>query len=319
MKVLIDEMNLVFISFNVAKRQAIENTGEFTKKDIGLFYHLFINKLNELSKTYGELIFCGEGRNSTGYRKSIYPLYKENRDRSEETYLIIKDEFPTIDKLIRMYKTKFISIDGAEADDCIYALSMYFSSLGEDVLIVSGDGDLTQLHNYNEKINVFNPIRNSIVYPKANILEYKSIVGDASDNIKGIPRLGEKTFQKMMEDKAFFEEKMKGKMELFEQIMNIVDLRKYPKEYHEKAVELYNSTEWNDFDFEGIEKFMVEKGLIQHVKFWWQTVADIQSRLRGDSIVKDMDVEDAMNNTMYAGFDLDEVLNILQGENETNE
>lgn len=315
MKVLIDMMNLVFISFNVAKRKAIDEKGEFTKDDMGFFYHLFINKINEISKEYGEFIVCSEGKGSLDYRRSIYPAYKRNRDESktDETYLMIKDEFKEVERLLSFYPIKHICVEGAEADDVIYALSMHFAELGEDVLIVSSDGDLTQLNTFNKKISIYNPIKRTVVFPKENIVEYKAIVGDPSDGISGIPRLGKKTFEKMMLDESLFNEKLKGKEEEYKALLSIVDLRKYPKEYHQKAIDTFNEMDWNTFNPKEIEVFMFDKKLNQHIQFWWSVVSDINIALRQENREKETDFSYNEEKESEDVVDLDDLISSLEG------
>lgn len=308
-------MNLVFINFNVAKKKALEEKGEFTKDDIGFFYHLFINKMNEISKEYGEFIVCSEGKGSLDYRRSIYPAYKRNRDESktDDSYLIIKDEFKEIERLLSYYPIKHICVEGAEADDVIYALSMHFAELGEDVLVVSSDGDLTQLNSFNNKISVYNPIKRTLVVPKEHIVEYKAIVGDPSDGISGIPKLGKKTFEKMMLNENLFNEKIKGKEEEYKALLSIVDLRKYPKEFHQKAIDLFNEMDWNTFNPKEIEVFMFDKKLNQHLQFWWGVVSDINIALRKENREKEMDFSYNEKNEVSEVIDLDNLISSLEG------
>lgn len=306
MKVLVDMMNLVFISFSVAKSNVLKEKDEFTEKDIGFFYHLFINKINELAKDYGQIIICSEGRGSLDWRRSLYPQYKRNRDESktEDSYLMLKKEFQNIEKLLSLYPTKVMSVNGAEADDTIYALSTYFAELGEDVLVVSGDGDLTQLTLFNDKIKIFNPIRREIVSPKPNIIEFKAIVGDPSDGISGMSRLGKKTFEKMMLDEEVFTTKIKGREEEYENLLKIVDLRKFPKEIHQEAIKQYNEKEWNEFDPKEIEIFMYDRGLVSHIQYWWNNVSEIYDSLNGEKEMK--------GNSSDASFDEIDIDNLLE-------
>lgn len=309
MKVLIDTMNLVFRNYNVARSKVLKEKGEFTENDIGFFYHTFLRDINNLTMDYGNVIFCTEGKGSLSLRRSIYPAYKRNRDASkgEDSYHIIKNEFENIEKVLTMYPTKVISVEGAEADDTIYALAMYFADLGEDVLVVSGDGDLTQLSLFNNKIMVFDPRKREIVAPNPNIIKFKAIVGDPADGISGLHRIGAKTFEKMMLSESLFLEKMAGKEKEYEDLLSIVDLRKYPKEYHTKAVEIYNSTEWNKFKPEEIERVMNKYALVQHLQFWWSNVSEIYEALQE---VKDhsVDVSDIEE------MDIENLLDILKKE-----
>lgn len=305
MKVLVDTMNLVFISFNVAKTKVIKEKGEFLKEDLGFFYHLFFNKVNELFREYGNVVFCTEGRGSLEWRRSIYPHYKRNRDKSkkEESYLILKNEFSKIEDILKLYPSKVISVEGAEADDTIYALSTHFADLGEDVLVVSSDGDLTQLTLFNDKIRVYNPVKREISSPNPNIIKYKAIVGDRADGIAGLHRLGEKTFEKMMLDESVFIEKISGKEEELESLLKIVDLRKYPPEFHRKAIDEFNALEWNEFDPSAVEEFMVEKGLTQNLSFWWSNVAEIYDAVNGET---------SRESSENINIGLDELMNFIR-------
>ena len=81
MKVLVDHMNYVYISFNMARRELKEKgIEEFTEEHIGLFYHTLFNGYNKMFKTYGQLIIAHEGHGSLDWRRKIYPDYKRNRD-----------------------------------------------------------------------------------------------------------------------------------------------------------------------------------------------------------------------------------------------
>lgn len=309
MKVLVDTMNLVFISFNVSKSNVLKEKGEYTEKDINFFYHLFLNKINDLFKDYGNIVFCTEGRGSLDWRREIYPPYKRNRDDSkkDETYLLIKNEFDNIENLLKLYPSKVISVEGAEADDTIYSLATHFADLGEDVLVVSSDGDLTQLSLFNDKIKVFNPIKREMVSPKKDIIKFKAIVGDPSDGISGLYRIGKKTFEKMMLDESFYNEKMSGREEEYKKLLSIVDLRLAPPEIHKKAIETFNSTEWNEFSPKDIEYIMYERGLTQHLTYWWENTSLIYEAIDG-TISRD-------DSSIDFDIDLDNLLETLKEDN----
>lgn len=285
MKVLVDTSNIIFISYSVAKRKVREQLGKdvMEKEDMGFFYHLLLNKIIEYHKTYGEVIYCKEGKHSTAWRKKIYPLYKENR-KYDDSFQLLFDEFDKIFELLGMFPSKEIEVENAEGDDVIYTLATHFADLGEDVLVISSDKDLIQLHNFNEKIEIFNPMKRCILEPIPDIIEFKAIVGDPSDNIKGIPRLGKKTFEKMMLDKDLFAKKLQGNEELFEDILKIVDLRKFPKEIGNKAIDCYNNQEWKKLDAQSIELFMIDNKLNQQLNYWYRNLNDILSVLDGPTV-----------------------------------
>lgn len=296
MKILLDEMNLIFISFSMAKKKVFEKNGtdEFFEEDLPFFYHLYLNKMNDLFQEYGRLIICKEGHNSLGYRKKLYPQYKANRALSkDDNYYVLKNTLPKLDELMGNYPTKMIKVDGAEADDVIYALSIYFADKGEDVLVISSDGDLTQLHNFNKKINIFNPIKRQLVKPKKEILKYKAIVGDRSDNIAGLYRIGDKTFEKMINDETIWNEKINNgdNKQIYENILKIVDLSVYPEEYHKKAIEEYETQEWNELNVGKIEYFMFQNKLNDHLNRWGTVSTNIRESLQETEIILENEVE----------------------------
>lgn len=302
MKVLIDHMNYVYISFNMAIRELKEKgIEEFTQENVGLFYHTLFNGYNKLFKTYGQLIICHEGRGSLDWRREIYPDYKRNRDASkgEESYKILKGTFNEIEKILEYYPCKQIKVDGAEADDVIFALATHYAEQGEEVLIISTDGDLAQILDYGDTISIYNPVRKKYAEKKyEELVKYKAIVGDKSDNIPGLYRIGDKTFEKMMEDRALFNEKMKGdNLAIYEKFLKIVDLAKFPAEKHEAAVKMSESTEYNTFNIGNIEHFYFDQGMQDHLTRWGRDSADIVEVLRNKGVA----IEGFMENPISDG------------------
>jgi len=295
MKVLVDHMNFLFIAYHMARRQLKENFGkeEILEEDMGFFYHILVNKYNYLFKTYGNLIICHEGRGSLDWRRNIFNDYKRNRDKSkvEQSYLDLKKTFPIIDDLLNSYPTKQIKVDGMEADDVMFALSMEFASKGEDVVIISTDKDMVQVKNHYENIEVYSPIKRLYYEKVPNIVMEKAICGDASDNIPGLYRVGPKTLEKMLVDKDLWRKKMaNGNQELYESFLKIVDLSKFPKEKHEEAVKQYYEKEYNLFDPNQVELFFFENNMQEHISRWGSDVGDIIDELTNQGIeVKNFD------------------------------
>lgn len=296
MKVLLDELNFVFIAYNMAQKQLKDNalmSGKITgaepfilsEEDVPFCYHVLFNKFNHLFKTYGQVIICHEGKGSTDWRRNIFPEYKRNRDagKAEDSYKILKATFPKIEEILNYYPTKQIKVDGCEADDCIFALSTYFANNGEEVLIISSDGDLAQTMNFSDKIQVYNPVKRTYHEKDPDLVMRKAIVGDASDNIPGLYRVGPKTFEKMMLDKALFAEKMKGEnREIFERFKKIVDLSVFPKEKHEEIIKQYEEKPWNEFKIGLIESFYYDNKMPDHLSRWGRESSEILERLVED-------------------------------------
>lgn len=299
MVVLIDNSNLININYAAFVRILKEKNGldyVIKEDDLGLFWHLYIRKIRDYLCNYENIIFCGEGHNSTVWRKSLYPLYKENRkDRAENPdYKFIGKCYKDTEEFLKMFHCKVMRVENCEADDVIYKLSEYFTNKGEQINIISSDKDLTQICNYFDGVSVFNPM--SSVNKKCvavvtaencnkNILLEKIIIGDNSDNIKGLPKVGPKTLEKMLTDKAEWNKQLSkpGNQELYNAIEQIVDLRKFPKEYQDAIINYFESFDYYSFDVDGVEKFLFDHNLNQCLREWNEMSSDIQMMLAGNS------------------------------------
>ena len=137
-------------------------------------------------------------------RHKMYEGYKANR-KGMPTELA--EQMPIIKDVLRAMNIDIIEKEGYEGDDIIGTLSRYGEQKGLDVVILSGDRDTFQLATDNVRINIprtkggkteteiFNRDKVKEVYgiePK-QLIEVKGLQGDTSDNIPGVPGIGEKT------------------------------------------------------------------------------------------------------------------------------
>ena len=162
-----------------------------------------INKLsNEHSTKYFAIVFDAPGKT---FRDELYEHYKSNRPpMPDELSVQIK---PILD-VIKAMGVPLIQIKGVEADDVIGTVCNKNSKAGIDILISTGDKDMAQL--VNEKITLVNTMTGKIldregvkekfdVYPE-QIIDYLALVGDNSDNIPGVPKVGPKTAAKWLKE-----------------------------------------------------------------------------------------------------------------------
>jgi len=160
-----------------------------------------IRKISTKYRTeYLVIVFDHKGKN---FRHEIYKDYKSNRTSMPED--LIKQIAP-IYQLINILGLKLISLEGVEADDTIGTLAKKFSQKGHEIVIFTIDKDMSQLVNKKVKLT---DIKNQElvdeesvkkkfgVYPK-QIVDYLTLVGDASDNIPGIRGIGPKTTIKLL-------------------------------------------------------------------------------------------------------------------------
>lgn len=149
----------------------------------------------EISNTPGEVhIWVWDGRNHNERRRAIYPDYKINRTPMGE------DRFAQI-HVFREALTHSTAVqvecDGWEADDVAGALCHRFVSKGLPVTLLTNDLDWYQLMQYKGvKIDGIRPEGIPDCAPH-HIPLYKALVGDTSDNIKGVPGFGPKSWNNL--------------------------------------------------------------------------------------------------------------------------
>ncbi len=142
-------------------------------------------------------------------RKQMYDLYKANRHPAPPEFY---DQLPYLFKLVEALSWPLIELDDYEADDIMGSLAIQAKKKGIETYLVTSDLDLLQL--IDDKINLYvlksglskiEQFTADSFYKKYNIrvdqfVDYKSLRGDASDNIPGVKGVGEKTAQKLLQD-----------------------------------------------------------------------------------------------------------------------
>src|SRR5712691_868032 len=143
------------------------------------------------------------------YRIELDPEYKAGR---KETPDLFRSQLPLIHEVLNALEIKKLEIPGVEADDVIATLATRAAAEGTDVVIVTGDRDSYQLvHDPHVKV-LYNKrgVSDYALYDEAGIaerclgvtpaqyLDYASLRGDTSDNLPGVPGIGEKTAAKLI-------------------------------------------------------------------------------------------------------------------------
>ena len=145
-----------------------------------------------------------------GRRDTIYPEYKANRADKEKPEALqhLGQQLEMLFNILPYLNVKQLGIPGFEGDDMIYLLVKHLSLEDFEPIVVSDDKDLLQL--VREGAAVYRPIADQLVnyanfeemtgtHPEAFVLR-KAIVGDTSDNIKGVQGVGEKTADKLLRE-----------------------------------------------------------------------------------------------------------------------
>ena len=158
------------------------------------------------------VIFDAKGKT---FRHEMYKDYKANRPPMPEDLVV---QIEPINQIIEALGIKLLSIKGVEADDVIGTLAKEASEAGLDTVISTGDKDMTQL--VNKHIKVVNTMSNELLDEKGVenkfgvkpelIIDYLALVGDTSDNVPGVEKVGPKTAVKWLVEYGSLDEIIKN-------------------------------------------------------------------------------------------------------------
>ncbi|SKA75247.1 DNA polymerase I [Clostridium sp. USBA 49] len=263
------------------------------------FMNMLFKMKEEIKPDY---IVCTFDRKAPTFRHENFKDYKAGRKKMPEE---LNEQFPVLKELLNLLAIDIFEIDGFEADDLIGTLAVFAESKGIEVYIVTGDRDALQLATDNIKVVITKKgMSEKEIYDKNRMIqefgvtpkEYidvKGLMGDASDNIPGVPGIGEKTAFKLISQYKSIEN-------VLENIDNISGnkIRQNLMEYSEQAIfskklatimtnvpieiNLDSIKSKDNFDIEGIKKMF----------FKLQFKSLIDKLPKGNYEMKDLDLYD---------------------------
>lgn len=155
-----------------------------------------------------KVVVAWDSRSSTAKRKALFADYKAGRTKPGEDFYA---QIPLLKELVLALGWSFVGCDDYEADDIIGTLALQADEAGDyDTYIVSSDLDMLQIVDENTRmfriLKGFSQLEELDVagveakygIKKAQFLDLKALKGDASDNIPGVPGIGEKTAVKLL-------------------------------------------------------------------------------------------------------------------------
>lgn len=166
----------------------------------------FLNALNKLKNRYQpEFMAVAFDTKAPTFRHELSEAYKAHRPPMEED---LRVQIPYIHKMIELLGIKLIKMDGFEADDIIGTLAHQSCQSGLPVVISTGDKDMAQLVNdcviledsFTGKMTDIDAVVEKFGVQPKQIADYLTLMGDASDGILGIPKIGKKTAAKLLLD-----------------------------------------------------------------------------------------------------------------------
>ncbi len=138
------------------------------------------------------------------FRHMLYPEYKGTRKGMPDE---LREQVPFIKDIVKYLNIAIVEKEGFEADDLLGTLAKKAQSNGMEAVLISGDRDLLQISDEHIKIRIPKTVRGVTTvedyYPDdvvskylvtpAEFIQLKALMGDSSDNVPGVPKVGEKT------------------------------------------------------------------------------------------------------------------------------
>lgn len=163
-----------------------------------------VNMLQSLRKEVPTtLVACVFDAKGPTFRDAIYPEYKANRSPMPDD---LRAQIEPIHRMVRLLGWPLLDVPGVEADDVIATLAVTAAAQGVNVVISSGDKDLSQL--VNERITIvdtMNGKRRDVAgvttefgVPPSLMIDFQTLVGDTVDNVPGVAKVGPKTAAKWL-------------------------------------------------------------------------------------------------------------------------
>ncbi|MEY4441535.1 MAG: polymerase [Pseudomonadota bacterium] len=154
----------------------------------------------EVPATYVACVFDAKGPT---FRDTLYPEYKAHRSPMPDD---LRSQIEPIHEVVRLMGWTVLDVPGVEADDVIGTLAVTAARQGIEVVVSSGDKDLSQLVNEHITIiDTMNGKRRDVAgvttefgVPPALMVDYQTLVGDAVDNVPGVEKVGPKTAAKWL-------------------------------------------------------------------------------------------------------------------------
>jgi len=179
--------------------------GELVNAVFG-FCSIILRGIADIKPDYVAVAFDLQGPT---FRHEQYAEYKATRQRMPDD---LRDQFPKVREVVAALRIPVYELAGFEADDVIGTITVDAERRGLDTTIVTGDLDMLQLvTDHTRLMTTRSGVENTILYDPAKIeerfglvagqmIDYKSLKGDPSDNIPGVPGVGEKTAAKLIRE-----------------------------------------------------------------------------------------------------------------------
>lgn len=203
--VVLDAMSLIHRAYHAVPRHFATSTGEPTNAVFG-FTNILLRVVEELSPDHAAAAFDLPGPT---FRDEMYEPYKAHREAPDD---MLVAQFGRIRELLEVLGIPIYDLEPYEADDVLGTLARQAEADGFDVWLITGDRDALQLVTPDVRVLSTNPRTGQpLIYDEAaiedrwgirpsQVVDFKGLVGDSSDNIPGVKGVGEKTASTLLKD-----------------------------------------------------------------------------------------------------------------------
>jgi len=203
---IIDSYALIYRAYYAFPPTLQTKDGTLTNAAYG-FTSLLLDVIDKFEPDYLVAVYESE---TPLIRSSEYLLYKANR---KETDNELKNQIPIVKRILETMDVPVLHVNGYEADDVIGTLNKQIKNKNIQKIIVTGDQDLFQLIE-NESTSIYlagsrfsqsklfdaEKVEEKLGIKTSQVVDYKALCGDPSDNIPGVKGVGKKTAQKLLEE-----------------------------------------------------------------------------------------------------------------------
>ncbi|ATA25898.1 DNA polymerase I [Brenneria goodwinii] len=197
--ILVDGSSYLYRAYH-AFPPLTNSAGEPTGAMYGVL-NMLRSLLVQYHPTHVAVVFDAKGKT---FRDELFESYKAHRPPMPDD---LREQIEPLHRMVKAMGLPLLAVSGVEADDVIGTLALQAEKSGVPVLISTGDKDMAQLVTPN--VTLINTMNNTILGPQEVcdkygippelIIDFLALMGDSSDNIPGVPGVGEKTAQALLQ------------------------------------------------------------------------------------------------------------------------
>lgn len=215
--ILVDGSSYLYRAYH-AFPPLTNSAGEPTGAMYGVL-NMLKSLLTQYNPSHVAVVFDAKGKT---FRDELFENYKSHRPPMPDD---LRAQTAPLHEMVKAMGLPLLAVSGVEADDVIGTLALQAEKEGRAVLISTGDKDMAQLVTPN--ITLINTMTNNILGPEeveqkygvppALIIDFLAMMGDSSDNIPGVPGVGEKTAQALLQG-------LGGMQSIYDNLDKVADL-----------------------------------------------------------------------------------------------